>query len=456
MKTQFLLSLAMTITIISVYGQRPTMTLTFTANENGQHVPLNSILIENLTRQVDTTLYAPDTMLVLDYLTGINENQTISGDGLNVAQNYPNPIEGKTTIEFFIPEADNVLIIVGDMIGRKLVNRNHRLNRGNHTFTFYPGTESLYFLTVRTNRHSQTIKMINTPTQVSSQANCALEYNGAKAGFDSYKSGNDRAGFVFYLGDLLKFTAYTDVGGRVISSSPTGDQTYHFSFTGQPCTDTPTVSDIDGNVYNTVQIGDQCWMKENLKTTRDASGSSITRYCYHYNSDYCAWYGGLYTWNTLMNGAGGSNNNPSGVQGICPTDWHVPSDAEWTQLVDYLDGQGYPNHSTDPNGAANALKSCRQEESPIGGNCNTNEHPRWDSHSTHHGFDEFGFAAFPGGYLLTDGTFNFLGRYGYWWSASEELSTFAWYRIINHINGLVDRYYSSKAYGFSVRCVRDY
>jgi uncharacterized protein (TIGR02145 family) len=221
-----------------------------------------------------------------------------------------------------------------------------------------------------------------------------------------------------------------------------------------PCPGTPTITDIDGNVYNTVLIGDQCWMKENLKTTRDSAGNNITRYCYYNNTTNCELYGGLYTWATLMNGAGSSNNNPSGVQGICPTGWHVPSDAEWTQLVDYMVAQGFPNDDVQ-NGAGNALKSCRQVNSPLGGDCNTTVHPRWNSHSIHHGFDEFGFSAFPGGYRTSNGSFGFLGYYGYWWSSTEHSSMGAWYRDMFYDYGLVNRNFHNKSLGSSVRCLRD-
>jgi uncharacterized protein (TIGR02145 family) len=226
--------------------------------------------------------------------------------------------------------------------------------------------------------------------------------------------------------------------------------------TGQPCPGTPTVTDIDGNVYNTVLIGDQCWMAENLNTTRDAAGNNITRYCNDNNTTNCDLYGGLYNWATVMNGAGSSNNNPSGVQGICPTGWHVPSDAEWTQLVDYVVSQGYPNNWNDPNGTGNALKSCRQVNSPLGGNCNTTEHPRWNSHVTHHGFDEFGFSAFPGGNRDTNGTFFGLGYGGVWWSSTEGASaTYAWGRHMHYTDGDVGRSNGNKTGGFGARCLRD-
>jgi uncharacterized protein (TIGR02145 family) len=223
------------------------------------------------------------------------------------------------------------------------------------------------------------------------------------------------------------------------------------------------VTDIDGNFYPSVIIGNQEWMAENLRVTRDANGNDITRYCYYYyptDATYCDLSGGLYTWHTVMNGATSSNTNPSNVQGICPTGWHVPSDAEWTELVDYVVAQGYPN-SNVVTGAGNALKSCRQVSSPLGGDCATSEHPRWDSHPPHYGTDEFGFSALPGGersvYFINYPFVEF-GNYGYWWSSTETSTDdldWAWYRKLSFNNGFVTRSDFDKGNGFSVRCVRD-
>lgn len=119
---------------------------------------------------------------------------------------------------------------------------------------------------------------------------------------------------------------------------------------GQPCPGTATVTDIDNNTYNTVQIGLQCWLKENLRTSRYANGMSIalgsctsTTTAYRYypdnNSSNVPSYGYLYNWKAVMGNSSSSWTNPSGVQGICPTGWHVPSDAEWTQLTNYVSSQ---------------------------------------------------------------------------------------------------------------------
>jgi len=224
-----------------------------------------------------------------------------------------------------------------------------------------------------------------------------------------------------------------------------------------PCPSEPTVYDYDGNIYNTVLIGNQCWMASNLNTTRDANGISVIRYCYSNSEDYCELYGGLYTWGTVMNGAASSSANPSGVQGICPTGWHVPSDAEWTQLTNYLINT-YVDITTDNVG--NKLKSCRQVSSPLNGDCNTSQHPRWNSIATQFGTNDFGFSALPGGYRNNSGNYIYLGMRGYWWSATHHVPpSYSWLRLLSYDNGYMIRdnglnyYYSS--YGFSVRCIRD-
>jgi uncharacterized protein (TIGR02145 family) len=272
--------------------------------------------------------------------------------------------------------------------------------------------------------------------------------------FESNLSGNENGSgtgsFTSYLTELAANTTYY-VRAYAINSVGVG---YGEQLSFKTKVDTPgTLTDIDGNVYRTVIIGNQEWMAENISVTRDPYGNNITRYCYNNDATNCDLYGGLYMWQTMMNGVTSSNTNPSNVQGICPTGWHVPSDAEWTELVDYIVAQGYPN-SNVVNGAGNALKSCRQVSSPLGGDCATSEHPRWSSYSIHYGTDEFGFSALPGGVLLYDDYFIGLGGGGRWWSSTESIDA-AWYRVLSIFGGSVDRSYDNVFRGFSVRCVRD-
>lgn len=437
---------------MGVLAQKTTMILTFTADNNGQHLPLNSILIENLCQGGDTMLYAPDTVLVLDYITGMNEHITFNDNSFFLSQNFPNPMKGKTTVSLYMPEKENILITVSDVAGREMVNQEFHLERGNHGFTFFAGSGDLYFFTARIDQQSRTKKMFNSPSHVHVSGNCKLEYIGKqKTGVGEYKSGNAPGNFVFNPGDQLKFTASTGLGERIITSTPAGDQTYCFHYTGDPCPGTPTVADIDGNVYNTVLIGTQCWMKENLKTTTYKNGTAIpnvtdanawsilTTGAYAWYNNDISWkdkYGALYNWYTTVD-----------PNMLCPAGWHVPTDGEWTDLTDYIGGAGSPH--------GNELKSCRQVNSPLGGGCNTTEHPRWNEDSTHYGTDDYGFSGLSGGNRYFNGYDDNAGIYGTWWSSTEYISDYAWNRYLIYFIGSMNAGSNYRQFGFSVRCLRD-
>ncbi len=155
-------------------------------------------------------------------------------------------------------------------------------------------------------------------------------------------------------------------------------------------------------------------------------------------------YGKLYNWYAV---------NDS--RGLCPAGWHVPSQDDWIRLVDYVVPLGYPNEEDNLNGAGNALKSCRQDDSPLGGACNASVHPCWESHETHYGFDEVGFSALPGGLRWPNGHFNAIGRIGVWWCTSEGSGNFQWSQNMVNRDGSVFTEDDDKSYGFSVRCVRN-
>ncbi len=239
-----------------------------------------------------------------------------------------------------------------------------------------------------------------------------------------------------------------------------------------PCLDNGdpdgTVTDIDGNVYQTVIIGNQEWMAENLRVTKYNNGVAIPTGLN--SADWSNTTDGAYTiFDHNHSGADGINSPEEMVdaygklynwhavddpRGLCPEGWSAPSDADWTQLVNYVVAQGFPN-STVTNSAGNALKSCRQIGSPLGGECNTSAHPRWSSHGTHHGFDEFGFSALPGGARWSHGGFGHIGGSGYWWSSNEDSSADAWSRYMRSYLGTVYPDDDDKRVGFSVRCFRE-
>ncbi len=222
---------------------------------------------------------------------------------------------------------------------------------------------------------------------------------------------------------------------------------------GQPCPNTATLTDIDGNTYNTIQIGQQCWMKENLRTTKYADNTDIaqgsstsytTAYWYDPNfNNLDPTYGLLYNWPAVMHGAASSETNPSNVQGICPNGWHVPSDAEWTQLTDYVSSQNEYVCGNDNTYIAKALAST------TGWNGSTYTCAVGNMLSNN---NATGFSALPAGFYNDD----YNGFYdANFWSATEGSSTGAYYRELVCTGAYVYTHTNPKNYGFSVRCVRD-
>jgi uncharacterized protein (TIGR02145 family) len=280
--------------------------------------------------------------------------------------------------------------------------------------------------------------------------------------------GTGSGGFLSEIKDLEPETTYyvrayaTNANGTGYGSALSFTTNAKLVF-GLPCPGTPTVTDIDGNVYNTVLIGDQCWMKENLKTTRYNNGtpvanvtdetawSALTTGAYVWYNNDISWkdsYGALYNWHAVSN-----------ASGLCPQGWHVPYDDDWAQLIDYVTALGFPNEDNNPDGVANALKSCWQINSPLGGACNTTVHPRWEEDTwtgyNHYGFNQFGFSGLPGGLRYAYGEFTFIGYSGIWWSSTVHVTDYSWSRFMGCFDSNVISIGSSMQDGFSVRCIKE-
>ncbi len=208
----------------------------------------------------------------------------------------------------------------------------------------------------------------------------------------------------------------------------------------QPASSIDIVKDIDGNVYKTVKIGNQWWMAENLKVTHYRNGDEIpniiddeewdseTGACCNYNNDTTnvEVYGRLYNWFA---------QNDS--RKISPEGWHIPTDKEWQELVDYLGGDTL---------AGGKMKSTGTIESGDGQWREPNEGAT----------NESGFSALPGGYRYSHGVFDSEGITPYFWSATQNSGGTAWYRYLYHGNTIVYRHDSGwKQAGYSIRCIKD-
>jgi uncharacterized protein (TIGR02145 family) len=202
-----------------------------------------------------------------------------------------------------------------------------------------------------------------------------------------------------------------------------------------------TISDIDGNVYHTVKIGTQVWTVENLKTTRYNNGvpiplvsdsatwsnSTTPAYCWMNNDiGYRPLYGALYNFYVVSTGK------------LAPAGWHVPTDAEWTILTDFLGGLSV---------AGGKMKSTGTVEAGTG---------LWNDPNTG-ATNESGFSGLPGSIRDNGGPFllTFIGRFGNWWSSTQFFPTDAWAIRLNSSDDAVYRSDWGTTPGFSVRCVKD-
>ncbi len=209
-----------------------------------------------------------------------------------------------------------------------------------------------------------------------------------------------------------------------------------------------------GESYPTVQIGTQCWFAKNLNvgsmitgTSDQMNNSTLEKYCYNNDPANCSTYGGLYQWAEAVQYQNGASNTASpspafsgNIKGICPTGWHLPSDAEYCTLTTFLD--------------ASANCSVIGTSSSIAGGLLKSTSGLWTSPNTG-ATNSSGFSALPGGYRGTSSSFNYIGVDTGFWSSSESSSTNAVIRSVGYDLSGIGRGNDGKDYGFSARCTQD-
>ena len=571
MKKQ-LLSFLFMFVCAAVFAQAQSVTLTFTGRDASNHfVPLNRVVIGNVTQSWQETIYYPDTVLMMG-VTGVEDMGTMCASSLRLSQNNPNPFDGTTFVNLEVAEPGDVAIEITDITGRTVGANNYSsLQPGIHEIRITLSSAGIYFLTARQNGRTASVKMVNR----GNGGGDAVTVVGIVETFHETSLPHPKnahrgaTGNPFNLGDEMIYIGYVIVNGveytsqtvhqnQVVSenivlnfdiTSPTGlatvttdavanitgttatcggnvtadggysviargvcwstspnpvfndshisngdglgaftcqlanlseGTTYYVrayavnsvgtaygnqvSFTTttspdvQPCPGAATVTDYDGNVYNTVQIGDQCWTRENLRVTHYSDGTPIPAggdnysytapYYYDYSSSGIplSERGYLYNWPAAMHGAASSSAVPSGVQGVCPVGWHLPSDAEWTLLTDYVGSVPEYQCGGSSGNIAKALASIAWWES-YSFECCPGDQSVTANNAT-------GFSAVPAGYC-NGSSFFYAGNDAYFWSATQGSSYGAYYRGLYYNSAYVSRGGDYKNYGFSVRCLRD-
>jgi len=471
LKKAFIISLLALISLSSVAQQVELRFAGCNAN-NYTYVQLQRIEIANITRGWTDTLFYPDTVLVLTDQTGIESR--IGNEVLRLSPNIPNPFMASTEVSLTVAKVGIVALELADLNGRLLAKQEFAtLQPGIHLFHLNVADAGVCFLTARQDRQTTSVKMVSQ----GKGSDNTIEYVGmVKQSTDALmmKGGSrDTVDDVFLIGDQMRYKGFAEKNGQEFEGQVVLQEQHSsaliviwFDFgsapnplDGQPCPGVSTVTDYDGNVYPTVQIDGQCWMKENLKTTHYSDGNPIDlatsgisssesyRYYPGNDSSNVSELGYLYNWRAAMNNVAASSLNPSGVQGVCPTGWHLPSDAEWTRLTNYVSDIAQYRCGDNVQPIAKAL-AAQTHWSSAGADCAAGSQ-MGDNNAT-------GFSALPAG-CNCYGEFEHVGEEAIFWSSTaySEGAHYYWTRSLEYNGTGMKRQDAYISIGYSVRCVLD-
>lgn len=376
--------------------------------------------------------------------TDVTGNFLLTGAiGINDQINHYVPYTLSTTIKngllyIKVAEKSAVEITTYTLQGKIISAINKTMDVGIHSVALPRTGAGLYFYKIKTNGREFVIKnhstgIISTKTAVSTQGPSSIAL--AK-----------EARRYIAIDDVIAVSKAGYLNYRVIvtNSDTSGIETKMIVCAG-------IVTDIEGNEYQAVTIGNQVWMAENLRTTKYNDGTVIPHitdsdewfidtvgaYCY-YNNDSAAnseKYGILYNWFVVNTGK------------IAPTGWHVPSDKEWDTLQNFLIENGYNwDGTTDSNRIAKSLATKTDWSSlTIEGS------PGNDKSSN----NSSGFSGLAGGFRYNFDDFSGQGKDGSWWSATGLRGAYAYYRNLYYSDDYLHRYYNDNGYGFSIRLIKD-
>jgi uncharacterized protein (TIGR02145 family) len=412
-----------------------------TFSGEGESTVVDSVTIENMTQLKSITIGGGDILKLVSWEAGVIP---LKSDVFSAAV-FPNPLKEEGIIEFYVHLTGNVTIQIIDMSGKILNTTSKFLNEGRHSFGINGLQSGSYVARIITPGRQYNVKMVSAG-EINSE--CVLYYSGqTDQGLKkSLKSGN----IIYWQydeGDVLLYKGNSSENETWVRDVPAQSKAIKFEFT--------RAVDADGNRYPVVRIGKQKWMARNLKTTKYSSGEDIP-----YISDSLEWvmlrdqgvcwyrnvessknkFGGIYTWYVTSWG------NP------CPVNWHVPSEADWDTLQNYLIKNGYNyDLTTNDNKIAKAMS---YNNNQLSYNWLVDLNTGVPGNIDYMGaLNKSGFSALPAPTRGTSG-FSYIGYNVIWWTSDSD-GTFAFYRAIQHNWEDLQRNRTSKWAGLSIRCIRD-
>ena len=432
----------LTILVASVAGplRAQTIEITFTGDNNGQVVQLDSVMVRNHSQGAEVMIYPPDLKLIL-VITGMEEISIEQNPVFSLSQNYPNPFNNQTSFQIQINENAPVEISVSNMPGQTILSQSYKLDRGKHSFNFTGATQTTYFVTVGNQGRRETIKMISNPS--GSYQPPVLTYSG-NSHSHQLKSIQLSGELPFEPGNEILMVGYANGLESGCAESPEFSHECKFQFaTNIACPGAETVNYM-GQIYNTIQIYGQCWFKENLNagelitsSNPQLNNGTIEKYCMGNDTSYCDIVGGLYFWDEMM-----QYTTQNGGQGICPEGWHVPTDLDWRILTGAADSEFPIGHFLW------GVNSWRGTDA--GGNLKQTGTEYWVSPNTG-ATDQYGFTALPAGYFV-EGDFWGPGYKAYWYSSDPDQM---YYHHADWEHATMKRSPTEGEAAFSVRCIKD-
>jgi len=426
-------------------GNAQDVIVTLSARILDTPVELDSILLTNLSNSSETYLTSLPIGITTYEINLSTLSEILEKPGSTNIQVYRNYCG---LFQFFVSlQSMQVLnISIYNLVGKQVYQGNLKCTAGVHLVDLHNGVEGISIIRIKGDIISACYKIIGDTKYSTTLA------LGNNLSFQNISMSlkNSVSGFKYSPGDVVRFTANKKGISGVFSNIPKNMDSILISL-APTCTSTPWVTDVDGNTYLTVQIGDQCWMRENLRTTHYSDGSSLvdgkgignitfdlsTKYYFSYNDSliYSLIYGKLYTFAGLMNDQYSGPYDSIAVQGVCPDGWHVPRDVEWTQLINFLGGDSIAGGKMKEIGFMHWLE-------PNQGASNSS-----------------GFTALPGGFREAFGLFHVQKLYSYWWTSFMVGGSYAFDRVINYNTPIiyVDPISSKKrrSDGLSVRCIKN-
>jgi uncharacterized protein (TIGR02145 family) len=412
---------------------------------------IDSIIVLNQRSGEIIKLAGNESLILNSTATGTSDIFSLSDNNLL----YPNPTNGFSFLNYLIPEQGNIELNVYNSTGYLIGTYRQLLSPGNHQFKITFPTNGIYFVNIKRDHDSKTFKAVNLGKK---QQELQIKYlgNGLLSQQDAVKKAMTNIQHMDYKeGDILNLTLYSGNMITVISESPVNSREIQVNF--HECIDP------DGKNYKTVTIGHQVWMAENLAylpSVSSYSERSIT-IPHYYVSDYTGAdvteakstenfvkFGVYYNWPAAIQANASSSFNPSGVQGVCPSGWHLPSDAEWEQLEYFLANNGFSFDGTIGGGNQTIAKSLASANywpkhistSPgnIGNNITAN--------------NKSGFSAIP---ALSNGDDEPIASC--WWTSTERNLSEAWQIYIDYYSSYTMRSndFWRKQEPYNIRCIKD-